>query len=493
MQPQTAGNGCCRWCRGLSGSPLLPCAMRCCGAGGLLQSQRSVGIFKKDASPSAILLTPTAVLYVRTSPAGGLSAGAIAGIAVGCTAAVAALAAGAWLLRRRQLRRRKTELQQHKQQTEAGVAGTPPVSGSPKLQRMSDDIPLTALSPFEAVSASALPFGPGPYSCLPSGTASSAGSGSRLPPLPPRPAPLRSSSATPLKPQLSPAGVLAHAGSAPLQAGSSRACWPPWHPSSGGNVDGTSPAAAAAAMAAQGSAGLSVPHTPVRYSLDESYLLQQQARQRRLSLGSRTGSLGSGPPGSLGSGPPGSLLTRGSTFASSSSMPASQSAQGQGSPSGAVLQELMQRAAMQDAIISSSGLATQPPDANASGGGEVQLHRMLSADTLPQRLREWVVDSSALTILRWPNGKQQELGSGARWAGGWMGCISCAGCTWQCWFCNQTHVPTSIHCLTRLSHILPACLPAVAACSKHCSRGRLWLPRKWRLAAALPCRKLSSR
>ena len=172
---------------GLSGSPLLPCAMLCCGAGGLLQSQRSVGIFKKDAAPSAILLTPTAVLYVRTSPAGGLSAGAIAGIVVGCTAAVAALAAGAWLLRRRQLRRRKTELQQHKQQTEAGVAGTPPVSGSPKLQRMSDDIPLTALSPFEAVSASAVPFGPGPYSCLPSGTASSAGSGSRLPPLPPRP------------------------------------------------------------------------------------------------------------------------------------------------------------------------------------------------------------------------------------------------------------------------------------------------------------------
>jgi hypothetical protein len=375
-----------------------------------------VAIFKRDASPSKILLTPTAVLYVRTSPAGGLSAGAIAGIAVGSAAAVAALAGGAWLLLRRRRLRRGKELQQHKQQPEADVAGKPPGSRSPKLQRISDDNPLAALSPFEAASASAVPFGPGPYGFLTSGTASSAGSGSRLPPLPPRPPPLRSSSATPLQPQLSPAGVLAHAGSAPLQAGSGRA-WPPWHPSSGGSVDSASPAAAAAAaIAPQSSAGLSLPHTPVRNSLDEALLLQQQARQRRLSLGSS-------------SGPPGSLLTCGSTFASSASLPASQSAQSQGSGV-AVLQELMQHAAIQDAIISSSGMATQSPD--ASSGGVVQLPQLLRADTLPQRLREWVVDISALTILRWPNGKQQELGTGARWADGWMGCVSRAGCAWQC-------------------------------------------------------------
>ena len=48
-------------------------------------------------------------------------------------------------------------------------------------------------------------------------------------------------------------------------------------------------------MAAQGSPGLSVLHTPVR-SLGELPALQQQERlaQRRRSLGSRTASLGSG-------------------------------------------------------------------------------------------------------------------------------------------------------------------------------------------------------
>lgn len=39
---------------------------------------------------------------------------------------------------------------------------------------------------------------------------------------------------------------------------------------------------------------------------------------------------------------------------------------------------------------------------------------IFSSMDLPPRLREWAVDPSAVHWLRWPNGKLQEIGSGAR-------------------------------------------------------------------------------
>lgn len=53
----------------------------------------------------------------------------------------------------------------------------------------------------------------------------------------------------------------------------------------------------------------------------------------------------------------------------------------------------------------------------------------MSVADLPPRLREWVVDASQVTYLRWPNGKPREIGSGARWGVGGCGgrrCVPCA-------------------------------------------------------------------
>jgi hypothetical protein len=52
--------------------------------------------------------------------------------------------------------------------------------------------------------------------------------------------------------------------------------------------------------------------------------------------------------------------------------------------------------------------------ATRSGGlDETSTHLALSEATLPSRLREWVVDPTAVEYQRWPNGKLRDLGSGA--------------------------------------------------------------------------------
>ncbi|KAI7845918.1 hypothetical protein COHA_000464 [Chlorella ohadii] len=67
------------------------------------------------------------------------------------------------------------------------------------------------------------------------------------------------------------------------------------------------------------------------------------------------------------------------------------------------LPELVQHVEQHDAAAARSlGLAAQASE-----------HVLLSATTLPPRLREWVVDPSAVEYLRWPNGSPIEIGRGA--------------------------------------------------------------------------------
>lgn len=109
---------CCR-------SAAALCVASCCYAclhpnspvaEGVFGSGSSLAIFKHDANESSILFNPTGLLCLRNDPAPpantssseGLSAAAIAGIAVGTTAATVAVAGllAALLLRQRQRRRR---------------------------------------------------------------------------------------------------------------------------------------------------------------------------------------------------------------------------------------------------------------------------------------------------------------------------------------------------------------------------------------------------
>ena len=54
-------------------------------------------------------------------------------------------------------------------------------------------------------------------------------------------------------------------------------------------------------------------------------------------------------------------------------------------------------------------------------GGELLTElSLLAPASLPEALRDVLVDISELQPLRWPNGALQELGTGARWAA-WRG------------------------------------------------------------------------
>ncbi|PSC73546.1 Serine threonine-kinase CTR1 [Micractinium conductrix] len=107
--------------------------------GGLFTTAPNVGIFKHATDPSKILFNPTGVLYLRQDTGGGLSAGAIAGIAVGAAAGVAALACAAWMLVRRRRRRRAADALPGKAGVEGGSVSTGPWPecdpGSPAYQQ----------------------------------------------------------------------------------------------------------------------------------------------------------------------------------------------------------------------------------------------------------------------------------------------------------------------------------------------------------------------
>jgi len=70
---------------------------------------------------------------------------------------------------------------------------------------------------------------------------------------------------------------------------------------------------------------------------------------------------------------------------------------------GTPLAELLERVASVEAAA-----ATQLGTSSA-----VTEHGLLSAESLPPRLREFLVPPSAVTYCRWPNGRPQEIGVGA--------------------------------------------------------------------------------
>ena len=91
------------------------------------------------SAPLALLAALQGVLYLRQDTGGGLSAGAIAGIAVGAAAGVAALACAAWMLVRRRRRRRAADALPGKAGVEGGSVSTGPWPecdpGSPAYQQ----------------------------------------------------------------------------------------------------------------------------------------------------------------------------------------------------------------------------------------------------------------------------------------------------------------------------------------------------------------------
>lgn len=56
-----------------------------------------------------------------------------------------------------------------------------------------------------------------------------------------------------------------------------------------------------------------------------------------------------------------------------------------------------------------------------SGGDLLSELSLLAPGSLPEALRDVLVDITELQPLRWPNGALQELGSGGRWGLGFGG------------------------------------------------------------------------
>lgn len=333
-----------------------------------------------------ILFNPTGILSLK-QPA-GLSAGAIAGIAVGCAAAAALLAGAAVLLvrRRRRCRRQQSSGASFpksapssggvdvEDSAQCGSGGGPPAGPTtppPPQPRASGD-GLLHLSPFTAAAAMAPAFDSSEAS-MPAWAA---------------PAPANGVHGTPVVRGLPPPfpGRAARAGSAPVpQHTCSRLGKPP------AGRRGSDPEAAAAAR----------PHPLAALSSQTSSAAWQQQ-----SPASRSGRLGSDAAGPGGGAAP--------------SAAASASLVGGPAARRGVLPELVQHVAEQEAQAARAA-AEGPRSDEASA--ELPL---VGADTLPPQLRQWVVDGSALTFVCWPgSSKRQELGSGARWAGRLMLEASC--------------------------------------------------------------------
>ena len=82
----------------------------------------TIGNFKEASEAPIQFVFPNAVLYVRISSAGGLSAGAVAGIAVGAVGGAAALTFCAWLLLQRRQRAQQGAAHSRQKDCEEGAA-----------------------------------------------------------------------------------------------------------------------------------------------------------------------------------------------------------------------------------------------------------------------------------------------------------------------------------------------------------------------------------
>lgn len=284
------------------------------------------GYLKADADPANWILTPTTIMYVEDTPSAssssglstgaidtpsassssGLSTGAIAGIAVGCAAAVAALAAAAWVL-----------VQHRRRATAAG-----------------------GLHTAKSNASSSIGGGLPEWGTAGSGTDGYNGGGGKQP-------------------------------------------WAvqPWpmHPSgSPGSSMAASPFAVASAAAVAASAGTTA-HSGGSSGAN-SYLRQAHLPLVGAGAGQAAALLRAGSA-------PGRGLSVGSTGApSGSTLP---SAAGSGAE---VLAELVQHVAAQDArLLTSSGL-------HSSGSSDLG---QWTIDSLPPRLREWLVPPDQIEFVRW--------------------------------------------------------------------------------------------
>ncbi|KAL4431038.1 hypothetical protein ABPG75_006294 [Micractinium tetrahymenae] len=386
------------------------------GAGGWYLSQPSVGIFKHNTAPDRIIFNPTGVLYLREGMdgSGDLSAGAIAGIAVGCAAAVALLGAAAWLVLRRRRRQRLAAHAAGGKATECSASTVPgdlETAGEPSgsvypppapLEQQSTS--LSQLSEQRQQAPRAMELARAPSHGLVSPFTSSAVAANIFD----SPSRLSSGEATPALA----AGAAGAAGAAVSRADSVAAVHPgarlmgragsrPPRPPGSQRISfddfcATPPNGVAGPAAALGHmSSLQSPATPsMLASRDGSAAVQLAAGQRHGS-GSTRASLDAG--GSEGPGEAAMDREHSALLSSASTG---------GLPGTAPLPELVQHVAEQDVLaVGSLGGS----GSSASSDTPVPL----SVDSLPPRLREWLVNPALVEYLRWPNGKLQELGAGA--------------------------------------------------------------------------------
>ena len=363
----------------------------CTTAGGLLDQPYDIGIFKNESLPENIVFNPTAYLYIKNmQEPGGLSAGAIAGIAVASVAAGVALAAATWLLLRRWRRRRARRLASPMatpKALEVGLAAAGGGASAPPSQQAQAQAAAADRRFVRCSAGGNIP--PSPFSSVDAGDAAFDGESGRMRAF------VRSGSdgGTGLRvavtgsprtgPQL-PLGGNITVGSAATSAQAARV--------------GAGAAMAAATASPEGSVVMVSSPQHLQYP---QYHHQQQGSWH--SGHPSTASLSPSPTttstptttsiGAVGGGGSG----RGSIVGQLGAAP--------GAPDATPLAELVEHVAQQDAV---AGLGSGPTD-----GLPVSHHAML-AGALPAGLLEWVVDPEAVSYLRWPNGTLKELGRGAR-------------------------------------------------------------------------------
>ncbi|KAL4434077.1 hypothetical protein ABPG75_000518 [Micractinium tetrahymenae] len=426
-------------------------------AGGTLGLPVDLGVFKIDSSPESILLNPSSILYIKQAPpapaGGGLSAGAIAGVAVGSVLGAAALAAAGWAGLCWRAGRQRGRAQQAQQAStpklaepdadscnlEAGTASPlssgstePPwgvaaeqqeaaaageavgaaaaeAVGAAAAERTSaaaagaaraaagatadpaDAVDAAAAAAAEADAASTQqptmawpdsdglvsPFAAAAALVLGTSETSAAASGAATP--------RRRAAGSPPAPVALAGPRLGTAASAPSGDLHSQ---PPLHPGTSlgaaragsggaGSMPPSAQAQAAAAAAAEQPSGLQLPTTAQR--------VRQGASGRLPSARSMASSGGLGP----------GQLSRSANLSGSTGILFCGSA---------TLPELVQHVAAVEQAAAAVGSTSTSSKAR---------HALISAETLPPRLREWLVAPEEVTYLRWPNGRLRELGSGA--------------------------------------------------------------------------------
>lgn len=373
---------------------------------------RGVGMFSNAPianATQAIIYNPTAVFYLRDAPpAGGsspaLSAGAIAGIAVGATAAALAVLAAALLLIRRQRRRRQT-----------GPCGAPSPKAADALAKAMEEG--AADSPGSAPSDSAAQ-----PSCRSDATAAAAAAST--PAAPPCTAAAYRAAVLPTAVLASVANECARVAMSPFASLAVGAPFSTGRLRRAGSADSCSATSVLAALRQQQLAPAGGPPVAWRRSAPAEARLGDEWMGEgpvRLTAPARLWTPADGAPSPAwhSSTPAGQLQDScGQPSAGSpSSSPRSSAAEGGLTPvrlsrgqsshrqCSGELSELMQLVAAQDTAAQQEA-APQEEGPQLSGLGAA----------LPATLRAWVVDPADVCLLRWPNGSLQVLGSGARCA-----------------------------------------------------------------------------